>query len=140
MIKIREITPKDYKEIVSLWERGGMKYDPEGRDSEKMITFQIEINPGLSLAAFDGKRMVGVLLGTYDGRRGWLNRLCVDPGYRRKGIATMLITECEKRMLRRGAKVIAALVEDCNTPSLALCESLGYVPRRDIIYMRKKID
>jgi ribosomal protein S18 acetylase RimI-like enzyme len=139
-VKIKPLRIADYDDIVSVWERGGMKYDPDGRDSRKAIVRQMEMNPGLYLGAFDGKKLVGVMLVSSDGRRGWLNRTCIDPDYRRKGIAKMLIIEAERRLRKRGIKLFAAHVEEDNTASLALCESMGYIPRRDIVYMRKKED
>jgi ribosomal protein S18 acetylase RimI-like enzyme len=139
-VTIRALKISDYNDIVTLWGLGGMKHEPRWRDSKKGIARQIKMNPGLYLGAFDGKRLVGVLLATYDGRRGWLNRACVHPDYRRKGIARKLVAEAERRLRRKGIDLFAALVEEGNVASLTLCESMGYIPRRDIVYMRKKDD
>ena len=139
-VRIRALKVSDYDDVVALWKRGGMKHEPRLRDSRKGIARQIRMNPGLFLAAFEGKKMIGVLLTTYDGRRSWLNRACVDPICRRKGIAKGLIVEAERRLRRKGVNLFAALVEEGNVASLTLCESMGYIPRRDIVYMRKKED
>ena len=138
-IRIRGLRIGDYDDIIALWKRGGMAYEPRGRESRAAISRQLKLNPGLYLGAFDGRRLVGVVLGTIDGRRGWLNRACIDPAHRRKGIARMLIVEMERRFLKKGIRLFAALVEEENKPSLALCESMSYVRRDDIVYMRKEV-
>lgn len=139
-MKIRVLRVADYDDMVALWERGGSGYEPELRDSKRAIAEQMKANPGLYLGAFEGKRLVGVLLVTVDGRRGWLNRACIDPGSRRRGIAKRLIVEAEKRLRSRGIGLFAAFVDEKNSASIALCESMGYVQRRDIVYMRKRVD
>ena len=49
-------------------------------------------NPGLFLVAIDpvADRLVGTTLGTFDGRRGQLYHVAVEPAYRRQGIAILL--------------------------------------------------
>ena len=46
--------------------------------------------------------IVGVVLGTYDGRRGWILRLAVHPDQRRQGFATRLVQEVERRLAALG--------------------------------------
>ncbi|MFG1901422.1 GNAT family N-acetyltransferase [Micromonospora carbonacea] len=46
--------------------------------------------------------VVAVVLGTYDGRRGSILRLAVHPAYRRRGIASGLVDELERRWAARG--------------------------------------
>jgi ribosomal protein S18 acetylase RimI-like enzyme len=71
------------------------------------------------------------------GARGWINRLAVDPRYRRRGIAKKLVAKVEEALAHEGIIIVAALVEAPNEPSLKLFRKLGYEERRDIIYFRK---
>ena len=67
-----------------------------------------------SLMAFpqswDGTRLVGSLMGGWDGWRGQMYRLAVDPEYRRHGIARRLVQAVEARLEARGAERITSLV------------------------------
>jgi ribosomal protein S18 acetylase RimI-like enzyme len=51
-------------------------------------------NPGLSLVARSGDRVVGCVMCGHDGRRGYLQHLAVEPNMRHLGIGTALVTRC----------------------------------------------
>src|SRR5213080_162381 len=91
-----------------------------------------------NFAAFDRDRLVGVVLGTHDTRKAWINRLAVHPDYRRRSIAAWLVRACERVLRERGLKMFAALIEPENRASAAFFRSLGYeiLP---ILYARKKL-
>ena len=136
--EIRELTLNDYEEMIALWERTGLPHRPEGRDSRAAIAEQMERDPDLFLGAFASGRLIGTVIGSDDGRKGWINRLAVDPAYRRRGIAKMLIAEAERRLMERGRKIIAVLVEDWNDISLKLFQECGYLLDRSILYLSKR--
>lgn len=95
-------------------------------------------NPSFFLGAYNKDRLVGVAIASYDYRRGWINRLAVDPKYRRRGIARKLIMAAEKALRKKGAKVFSAHIEDRNTASLSLFKRCGYVEHKDVIYLSKR--
>ncbi len=129
---------EDYEALVALWRRAGLAYRPEGRDSRDSITTQMARDPGLFLGAFRKSNLVGAVIGTYDGRRGWVNRLAVDPEEQRKGIARTLIRRAESLLRQRGARIICSLVEDKNASSLSLFAKSGYSIHRNILYLTKR--
>jgi len=71
-------------------------------------------------------------------RKGWINRLAVDPDYRRRGIAKTLIAESEKTLRKHGVRIFCAQIEDYNVTSRKLFKECGYVEHRDIIYFSKR--
>jgi ribosomal protein S18 acetylase RimI-like enzyme len=132
------LTPADYDALVELWKQAGLEYRPNGRDSKLSIVIQMSMDPELFLGAFEDGRLIGSLIATFDGRRGWINRLATVPEERRKGVAKALIARAEKLLRQRGAMIIGAHVERENTASLRLFENSGYSPRGDIVYMSKR--
>ena len=72
-------------------------------------------------------------MGTYDGRRGWILRLAVDPARRRQGIARRLVEELERRLARLGCPRINLLVMPDNETGLRFWQSLGYLPMPDVL-------
>lgn len=138
MTKIRKLTISDYDEMINLWEQSSLPFKPKGRDSRQAITRQMKRSPNLFLGAFQGRPLVGVVIGSYDGRKGWINRLAVDPEYRRQGIAQLLIARIERALREHGARIISALVEEPNLESISMFEKLGYVTHRDILYLSKR--
>lgn len=136
--EIRELKPEDYEEMIALWERAGLPHRPQGRDSREAIAAQMERDPELFLGAFIREKLIGTVIGSDDGRKGWINRVAVDPGYRGQGIAKRLIAEAERRLMERGRKIIAVLVEDWNDLSLKLFQECGYILDRSILYLSKR--
>jgi ribosomal protein S18 acetylase RimI-like enzyme len=139
-VRIAPLRLEDYEDTIALWRRAGLTNRVNLRDSRRAFARQLRSNRGLYLGAFDGKRLVGTVLGTHDTRKGWINRLAVDPAYQRRGVGTRLLRASEKALVRKGMKVISALVTNGNDPSLNLFRRSGYLTVTDMTYVRKKLD
>jgi len=137
-LQIRRLTAADYDEIVNLWSISNLPYKPKGRDGREAIAAEMKLSPDFFLGAFDEERLIAVAVVSCDSRKGWINRLAVNPDYRRCGIAVDLIDECENVIRKRGLKLFCALIEESNRPSTRLFKKLGYVEHRDIIYFCKR--
>jgi len=132
------LTINDYREIVGLWSRADLPFKPEGRDSRRAMEAQIVANPDFFLGAFEDDQLVGTVILSSDLRKGWINRLAVDPGYRRRGVAKALIEESEKTLRNRGLKIFCSLIEVSNRPSKALFRKCGYSESTGISYFSKR--
>ena len=75
-----------------------------------------------------GGRMVGTLIAAWDGWRGNMYRLAVVPDVRRRGIATALVGEGERRLRARRCRRISALVVDTDVHAVDFWTDVGYVP------------
>ncbi len=138
-IEIRTLTIKDYDAMVELWKRAGLPFKPRGREEERMIEKQMKAFPEFFIGAFHEDKLVGVVIGSYDGRmKGWINRLAVDPACRQQGIAQQLISHVEEALEKRGAAIFGALVETLNEESVKLFQKMGYIAHREILYITKR--
>ncbi len=137
-MKIKQLTINDYEEIVKLWSRAGLAHKPKGRDSKEAIQKQMKENPEFFLGAFENGKLIGTVIISSDTRKGWINRLAVNPEHRGHGIATALIKESEKILRGHGIRIFCALIEDYNKKSKALFKKCGYTEHRDIIYFSKR--
>jgi len=140
MIELRTLGPEWIGDVRSLWTEAGLSIRPDGRDAPEAMTRELEETGSFLLGAFDSEELIGVILGTDDGRKGWLNRLAVKPSHRRRGVARALVRRCEKIFKERGRGMVAGLIEEGNFASFALYDALGYGTRRDIVYLRKMFD
>ena len=133
-----ELSAADYDEVVALWQRAGLHVRHEGRDSSAAFARQIAAGRQRAIGLRAGTALVAVAVLTHDGRKGWINRLAVDPALHRQGLATELIAEAE-RWFREdlGLEVWAALIEKGNLSSQALFQDLGY-ERYDLVYVSKR--
>jgi len=137
-MEIRRLTIKDYKEMISLWLTAKLPFKPKGRDSREAIAVEMKANPDFFLGAFEDNSLVGVVITSCDIRKGWINRLAVDPDHRHRGIAKALIAESERTLRKHGIRIFCALIEDYNAISKKLFKECGYVEHHDITYFSKR--
>lgn len=84
----------------------------------------------------DVSHIQGVIVGTFDGRRGWLHRLAVAPAHRRGGIASRLVTGAESRLAMSGAARINLLVMPDNLSASSFWRRLGYESQPDVVFSK----
>jgi len=135
---LRELRPEDYDELIDLWIAADLPFRPLGRDAREHITRELAGSCSVFLVAEGDDRLVGAVLGTHDGRKGWINRLAVRPDCQRRGIGASLIAALETRFRSLGLDVIACLIEDWNDRSQEVFERLGYRAHHDITYLTKR--
>mgnify|MGYP000851214409 CR=1 FL=1 len=82
--------------------------------------------------------IVGTVMGGYDGHRGWVYSVAVDPGYRRRGIATSLIQRLQAALIRRGCLKMNLQVRSTNAEVIAFYKTLGFEVE-DRISMGKRL-
>jgi ribosomal protein S18 acetylase RimI-like enzyme len=137
MIRIREFRMNDYGKILELWKAAGLIIRPG--DEREGIELKLQRDPDLFLIAEDSDEILGVVMGAWDGRRGWINHLAIRPDQQRKGMGTLLIRELEKRLTRKGARKINAQIYQSNSKSLAFFKAIGYEVQSDLIMIGKMV-
>jgi N-acetylglutamate synthase len=137
-IIIREFRIKEYNTIIALWESSGLGPKTQGRDSHESIQLEMKNGIAIFLVAEVESKIIGTVLGTHDGRKGWINRLAVMPAYRKSGIAKMLVQTAEKKLYDRGIGIIACLIEPGNQLSLDVFSKLGYLEFSGMHYLTKR--
>ena len=136
--EIRKLTIDDYDDLMRVWADAGLPYYPFGRDRKEHIAKEMQRPDTAFVGLFEDGRLLALGLATYDGRKGWINRVAVDPDCRRLGLAGKIIAECEAFLESQGAQIIACLVEDYNLPSIALFQKHGYLYGEDVLYFSKR--
>ncbi len=139
MITLRHLTVNDYDAILALWQLAGLdSIRPQGRDSREAFADQLA-HGQVVLGLEEAGRLLACVVITDDSRKGWINRLAVDPDYRRQGLAARLVLEAERALREKGIHVFAALIERENAASLSLFQREGY-RTHDIAYVSKRDD
>jgi ribosomal protein S18 acetylase RimI-like enzyme len=110
--------------VLELWLQADAT--PGVTDTADDLQRAIAGRPACVLVAEDKDRVVGSIIGTFDGWRGNIYRLAVHPSYRRRGFARALLAEVEKRLAQQGAKRITALVEKAHPWATGFWEAVGY--------------
>jgi GNAT superfamily N-acetyltransferase len=137
-ITLHELGTDEYDELLALWERAGLPVRPEGRDAPDRFARQMADPRQRVVGLRANAKLIAAVVLTHDGRKGWINRLAVDPAYRRGGLATHLIAEAERWFVEdQGLEIWAALIEGANQDSQALFAALDY-HRHDVVYVSKR--
>jgi ribosomal protein S18 acetylase RimI-like enzyme len=137
-VVIRRFRMSDYDRVIELWQQGHLPLKPKGRDSREEIERQIQLSNVIFLVAESAGKVIGTVLATHDGRKGWINRLAIDPAFREQGLGQKLIQEAEEELEKDGIMMFAALIEVNNLPSINLFGKLGYEYHPEIKYFTRK--
>jgi ribosomal protein S18 acetylase RimI-like enzyme len=121
---IRDYGPDEAEAVLDLWGQAGAT--PGITDTADDLHRVAAESKAHVLVAQVGRRLVGSIIGTFDGWRGNIYRLAVHPDYRRRGIARALVANVEKRLSRQGARRITALVEKEHPWATGFWQAVGY--------------
>jgi GNAT superfamily N-acetyltransferase len=137
-VEIKNLSISDYDDLIELWRHAGLPIKLKGRDARNAFVKQLESFPELFIGGFDDEKLIASVIGSDDGRKGWINRLAVHLEYRNKGIARRLLNEMENRLRKRGRKIICVLIEEWNKQSITFFIKNKYVLHKDIFYCSKR--
>ncbi|WP_025601279.1 GNAT family acetyltransferase [Burkholderia sp. WSM2230] len=128
-LSIRRFDARDTHAVIALWQQAF----PEYRDATKpqrnphlSIANKLATQPELFFVAVLDERVVGTVMGGYDGHRGWLYSLAVDESLRRHGIGSRLVAHVEEALTVRGCPKLNLQVLSAKSEVRAFYESLGY--------------
>jgi len=114
-IKIREFQfPADYQPVHDLWSSIERGIHVGRSDALAEIEKKISRDPDLFLVAESENRIIGSVIGGYDGRRGLIYHLAVSATFRGQGIGSELMDEVEARLRGKGCLKCYLLVADDN--------------------------
>ena len=123
---IRAMTIADHSAVLALWSEieGIVLTDTDER--EPMRRF-LDRNPGLSLVAEMDKALVGAVLCSHDGRRGYLHHLAVAPDFRCQGLGSALVQRCLSLLQCEGIVKCNIYILEDNESGMAFWERNGFV-------------
>lgn len=138
-VVLREFMLDDYDIVYTLWQNSAPGVGIGRSDTRAEIAKKLLRDPDLFLVAVDGDKIIGTVIGGYDGRRGIIYHLAVDQAYRGNGIGTLLMTEVEKRLAAKGCLKSYLLVTRENPDVIEFYRALGW-ETMDITLMGKSFD
>lgn len=122
---IRSMTKEDHARVVELWHNADGIVLSDTDEREPMQRF-LNRNPGLSLVAEHGDEVIGAVLCSHDGRRGYLHHLAVKADFRRRGIGSALVQRCTDLLSREGIVKCNVFILESNEGGVAFWEHNGF--------------
>lgn len=95
-------------------------------DPYRDIIRKATVQPELFLVGLVSGRLIGSAMGGYDGYRGSVYYLAVDPDFHNRGYGRSLLNEVENRLLAMGCPKINIMVRRSNTQVRDFYTSVGY--------------
>jgi ribosomal protein S18 acetylase RimI-like enzyme len=135
-VTIRPCLVSDIPAVLDLWARST---DASVGDNPRALRLRLRRDRQLFLLAVDGTRVVGSLVGGWDGWRATMARLAVDPRYRRRGIARLLVQRVEREFRKMGAARVSCLVFTGNRRARAFWRSRGYEHDGETVRYKKDL-
>ena len=133
-MRIRSATVADAPQLIELWTAAGLKFRPEDVPAE--LAAVLARDSDLVLVSEDAAGLTAAVFGTFDGRRGWVNRLATRPDLRGQGHASSVLAELELRLGAKGCQKVNLLVEPDNEQVTGFYRRYGYA-EDELIFMEK---
>ncbi|KQM23763.1 MULTISPECIES: GNAT family acetyltransferase [unclassified Frigoribacterium] len=124
-MQIRPFDEADTETVVALWERCGLTrpWNDPRRDIERKLTVQREL---FLVGVDDEEALVATAMAGYDGHRGWVYYVAVEPDRQGEGFGRQLMAEVERSLEALGCPKANFQVRTGNERVRALYEHLGY--------------
>jgi ribosomal protein S18 acetylase RimI-like enzyme len=136
-MEIRPFVKGDSEAVIALWERCDLVRP--WNDPRKDIARKLTVQPDLFLVGVLGGHVVAAVMAGYEGHRGWINYLAVEPGLRRGGLGRAMMAEAERRLGKLGCPKVNLQIRRGNTDVAAFYARLGYVEDA-VISMGKRLE
>ena len=134
---IRPYRNEDEDAVVQLWKQCGLVV--AHNNPHKDIRRKLAAQPDLFLVGTDQDRIVATVMAGYEGHRGWLNYLAVDPSCQRSGLGRRMVDAAEKRLRALGCPKINLQVRRSNASVMEFYRRIGFV-EDDVASMGKRLE
>jgi ribosomal protein S18 acetylase RimI-like enzyme len=117
---------QDFSAACALWDASGPGVHLGQSDTPEEIEKKLQRDPDLFLVAEEDGKLIGTVIGGFDGRRGMIYHLAVSETQRGRGIGRALMTELENRLKAKGCIRAYLMVVKGNDQAARFYENLGW--------------
>jgi ribosomal protein S18 acetylase RimI-like enzyme len=133
-LNIAPIEDQDVAEVIALWQRCGSTR-PWNDPAADIVLARRGDNSTVLIGRCDGVLAASVMVG-YDGHRGWVYYVTVDPDHRFKGFGRMIMIAAEDWLRARGIEKMQLMVRGDNTKVQAFYQSIGYFEQERVVFAK----
>ncbi|WP_322645512.1 GNAT family acetyltransferase [Oerskovia flava] len=133
-LRVAEITDTDVDDVIALWRACDLTrpWNDPARD-----VADARIAPSATvLVGRLGDDVVAAVMAGYDGHRGWLYYLAVDPELRGGGYGRDLVVAGEAWLAAAGARKVQLMVRGTNDGVRGFYDALGYTAADVVVLSR----
>ena len=132
-MKIEKFKMQYYYEVMELWKRAEIGVGSS--DTKEEIAGVLNRNPNLFLIGREDGKIVAVVIGAFDGRRGYVHHLAVAPDYQKRGYGKIILDELIDQFRKKKVHKIHLFIVKTNHEVVDFYRHLGWDTRDDLIMM-----
>ena len=133
---IRSYHQKDESAVIDIWHKCNLLRP--WNNPEKDIARKLKVDPEMFLVGLINGKLVATVMGGYEGHRGWIYYLAVDPAYQKQGFGRQITEAIEEKILTTGCPKINLMVRYDNPEAVKFYEKLGY-QTDEVVSMGKRL-
>ena len=134
---IRPFELDDESAVIHLWQECALTRP--WNDPAKDIRRKLRVQADTFLVGVVGGTVVATVMAGYDGHRGWINYLAVDPEHRGKGYGRAIMAEAERRLREAGCPKINVQIRTSNASAAGFYRAIGFAVD-DVLSMGKRLE
>jgi ribosomal protein S18 acetylase RimI-like enzyme len=135
-MRTRPFVESDTENVVALWSRCGLVRP--WNDPVKDIQRKLQVQREMFVVGEISGRLVAAMMVGYEGHRGWVNYLAVEPELQGHGLGRQMMAEAERLLAEVGCPKLNLQVRRGNVAAVAFYETLGY-SEDDVVSMGKRL-
>ncbi|UCC16181.1 MAG: GNAT family acetyltransferase [Dehalococcoidales bacterium] len=135
---LRQYSSGDEEAVINLWQACNLI--KPWNNPHQDINRKLKDSPELFLVGTINGIIVASVMAGYDGHRGWIYYLAVDPGYRKQGLGRQIMSVAEEKLLELGCPKIDLMVRRNNPDVFKFYEKIGYGHDEVITMSRRLIE
>ncbi len=124
-MQIREYKDNDKQQIIDLWKSIFQGTLPH-HDAKTSIKNKTEYDKKLFYVAEESDKVIGTIMGGYDGHRGWIYSLAVHEFCRKQGIGMQLIKKVEEQLKKLNCMKVNLQVTESNKSAIEFYNKCGF--------------
>jgi len=132
-MEIVQFTMDMYEDIYRIWKETGLTLGSS--DTKDQIRRSLEYSKDLFLVGIIDDKVIAVVLGAYDGRRGYVHHLSVDPAFQKQGLGRKMMEELQTRFKEKDVKKVHLFIEVDNEDVKEFYLRIGWHTREDLMMM-----
>lgn len=123
-MEIRSYQPGDEGDVVELWLACELvvPWNNPLRDIQR----KLDDSPEWLLVGILHESLVATVMAGYEGHRGWVNYLAIDPAYQGRGLGKQMMEKVELLLASQGCPKINLQIRAGNDKVVTFYEALGY--------------
>jgi ribosomal protein S18 acetylase RimI-like enzyme len=133
-LTVTSIEDSDITEVIALWQACGLTR-PWNDPAADIALARRGPNSAVLIGREANAIVASVMVG-YDGHRGWVYYVAVDPDHRHKKHGRVIMDAAENWLRQRGIEKMQLLVRSDNTGVKAFYEQLGYLEQERVVYAK----